>query len=100
MSDPSTSTNPPTIHEATLASGCSGLVEYGAVLTIDAAVKRRQQGLDVVVRGAEARANRAKAREIETAVGQPIIEDAPHAKAGPHALPHFHQRSRSPKGHT
>lgn len=63
------------------------------------AADRRRRGLDIVVRGSNHRANRAKAREIETMVG-PAMIDARHAKAGPHSLPHFHQLSRSPSGHS
>jgi hypothetical protein len=34
----------PTIHEAVLASGSSGIVEAGAAITFNAAVARRQAG--------------------------------------------------------
>ena len=91
---------PPSIHEARLVPGPSGAVEWGKELTEPEAVDRRRGGLDVVVRGPNSRANRATARRIEAAVG-PAIEDPAHkAYAGPMALPHFHQVSRSPRGHT
>jgi hypothetical protein len=90
----------PTVHEAMLASGASGAVEYGAQLTDADAVLRRGQGLDIVVRGPNGRANRAKARKIEEAVGTPVIEEDRHQNAGPYSLRHFHQVSRSPQGHT
>jgi len=63
-------------------------------------VDRRRSGLDVVVRGPNARANRAKARQIETAVGPPIEDAAHKSRAGRLALPYFHQVSRTPPGHT
>jgi len=91
---------PPTVQEAELASGPTGAVDYGAELTDEQAVQRRQQGLDVVVRGSDGRANKAKARKIEEGVGVPVILEARHQNAGPRSLPHFHQASRSPKGHT
>ena len=90
----------PTIHEAERASGPSGAVEWGSELGETAAVERRKKGLDIVVRGENRKRNRARARQIETAVGTPITEDAAHARAGPLALPHFHQTSRDPDGHT
>jgi hypothetical protein len=90
---------PPTIHEAELASGPSGAVEYGAEIDHPAAVARRQAGGDVVVRGNDLRANRALARSIEDAVG-PCIRSDPHDGVGPLALPHFQPRPRPPEGHT
>jgi hypothetical protein len=92
---------PPTIHEAALASGPSGAVEWGAELTMDQAVNRRRSGEDVVVRGDDEIANRRLARAIEAAVGPATKPQPPHTyAAGPHALPHLHQRSRVPAGHT
>jgi hypothetical protein len=92
---------PPTIHEAGLASGPSGAVEYGAEIDQAAAVVRRQAGEDVVVRGTDEDANRRLAYQIENAAGTASRPQFPHGRtAGPSALPHFHQSSRSPKGHT
>jgi hypothetical protein len=90
----------PTIHRAERASGADGAVEWGDELTVAEAVEERKKGLDIVAHGPDSRSNRNKAREIETAVGTPISEDAPHAKAGRMALPHFHQNARSPEGHS
>jgi len=78
----------------------SGAVEWGPELTPAEAVQRRKAGLDVVVRGPNQGKNRLRAQEIETAVGTPITHDVPHAKAAPLALPHFHQVSRDPEGHS
>ena len=89
----------PTIHEAELASGPSGAVEYGAEITFDAAVARRREGGDVVVRGHDLRANRSLAPSVELAVG-PCERSDPHEDAGPHALPHFQPAPRPPGGHT
>ena len=90
----------PTIHEAERASGPSGAVEGGPALTVAEAVQRRKDGSDIVVRGPNQGKNRQRAQEIETAVGTPITHDVPHARAGPLALPHFHQVSRDPDGHS
>jgi hypothetical protein len=89
----------PTIHEAELASGPSGAVEYGAEIDSDMAVTRRRAGGDVVVRGNDLRANRTLARAIESAVG-PCERQDPHDEAGPNALPHFQPAPRPPEGHT
>jgi hypothetical protein len=76
-------------------------VEYGAEIDEEAAVRRRQQGLDIVVRGDDTAANRALARKVEAGVGPPSKPQFPHtSSAGPQALPHFHQQSRSPGGHS
>lgn len=90
----------PTIHRAERASGPDGAVEWGEELTLEEAIQERKKGLDIVVRGPDPKSNRNKAREIETRVGAPVSEDAPHAKAGRMALPHFHQTSRVPDGHS
>lgn len=93
--------NPPaTVHEAGPVSGPSGGVVRGAELTDAQAVRRRSQGLDVVVCGPDGRANRRKAQEIESVVGTPYVFHVPHARAGPHALPHYQQVSGSPAGHS
>jgi hypothetical protein len=91
---------PPAIHEAELASGPSGAVLYGAEIDEKSAVARRQKGLDIVVRGDDSKTNRALARQIEAQVGPPTLPQPPEPKAGPLALPHFHQQSRSPEGHS
>ncbi len=91
---------PPTLHEAELASGASGVVYRGGEIDLAAAVARRRAGLDVVICGEDINANRALARTVEAAVGPLTRPQAPHEDAGPHALPHFHQRTRrSPEGH-
>src|SRR5208283_3440313 len=82
---------PSTVHEAELASGASGAVLYGPEIDPLTAVARRQQGLHVVVRGDDLRANRHAAEEIERAVG-PCIRQEPHKRhAGLLALPHYQQ---------
>ena len=63
------------------------------------AVARRQAGLDVVVCGEDIQLNRDLARAIESAVGPTTRPQKPHKRAGPLALPHFHQQSRVPDGH-
>ena len=89
----------PTIHEAELASGPSGAVLYGPPIDEATAVERRRQGLDIVVRGNETAVNRSLARRIESQVGPPTLPQPPEPRAGPMALPHFHQQSRLPGGH-
>jgi hypothetical protein len=92
---------PATIHEADLASGPSGAVEYGAELGEAAAVARRQSKGDIVILGDATAANRRLAYKIEAQVGTPSRPQFPHTSlAGQMALPHFHQQSRSPEGHT
>jgi hypothetical protein len=88
-----------TIHEAEPAPGPSGGVLYGVEIDFDTAVTHRQAGLDVVVRGDDGDNNRRLAYRIESAVGPPTRPQPPEPRAGPLALPHFHQRSRDPKGH-
>jgi hypothetical protein len=90
----------PSIYEAELAPGMSGAVEYGAEIDETAAVARRRNGKDIVVRGNVTRANRSLTYKIESQVGPPSPPQPPHRiTAGPRALPHYHQRSRSPQGH-
>ncbi len=91
---------PPTIHEVELASGASGAVEYGGEIDVATAVDRRKSGQDIVVRGDETAKNRKLARDIETAVGPSTRPQPPEPRAGPMALPHFHQQSRDPEGHS
>jgi hypothetical protein len=88
---------PPCICEAT--RGSLGRVIRGAEITETQAVAARLAGRDVVICGMETRVNRALARKIENQVG-PNELDPPHATAGPYALPHFHQVTRNPPGHT
>jgi hypothetical protein len=91
---------PPCIYEASLDSGPSGWIIRGAEIDLTAAIARRKAGDDVVVSGDVLRANRKLAWTIEAAVGKPTRPQEPHGSAGPHALPHFHQESREPGGHT
>jgi hypothetical protein len=100
-SEPAAASPSPTINEAELASGPSGAVEYGLEIDEPAAVARRKNGQDIVVRGNDTAANRALARRIESQVGTPSRPQFPHTgSAGRLALPHFHQQSRSPIGHS
>src|SRR5215831_9817429 len=83
---------PPTIHEATLASGPSGAVIRGAEIDRGTAIARRMAGDNVVICGTDLAANRELARGIEAAVG-PYKRQMPHRRhAGGHALPHFQQQ--------
>jgi hypothetical protein len=62
---------------------------------------RRTNKGDVVIRGNNNAANRALAYKVEAQVGPPSRPQFPHTSfAGQMALPHFHQQSRSPEGHT
>jgi hypothetical protein len=98
---PAAPESPPTIHEAGLASGPSGAVEYGVEIDEAAAVARRRNKEDIVIRGSNTAANRALAYKIEAQVGTPSRPQFPHTSfAGQMALPHFHQLSRSLEGHT
>jgi hypothetical protein len=89
----------PTIHEAFLASGPAGFVEYGAEIDEVAAVARRRIGENVVVRGNDVNRNRRLAEKIESAVG-PCKRNDPHRLAGPRALPHYQPHPRPPDRHT
>jgi hypothetical protein len=92
---------PTTIHDAELASGGSGAVEYGGEIDEATAVARRSNGKDIVIRGGDTKQNRSRAYQIEVQVGPPSRPQFPHkTRAGPMALPHFHQQSRSPQGHS
>ena len=100
--DESEASTPPilaTIHEAAVVPGFSGTVQYGAEIDEVAAVARRSLGLDIVVRGDDTAVNRRLARKMEAQVGTPSLPQPPHMRAGPRALPHFHQQSRNPGGH-
>jgi hypothetical protein len=97
---PKPAAGPPTIHEATRASGPSGAVLKGAEIDFAAAVARRRAGQDIVVCGEDVKANRSLARAIEEAVG-PCKRQEPHdLLAGPFALPHFQQKTQPPAGHS
>jgi len=72
----------------------------GTEIDVATAIARRRSGLDVVVCGANLKANRALAASIESAVG-PCQRGIPHSRhAGPLALPHFQQAAPPPAGHT
>jgi hypothetical protein len=89
-----------TVHEAELVPGPSGAVEYGMEIDELAAVARRRNGEEIVVRGDDTGANRARTYKIEAQVGLPSKPQPPHTStAGLMALPHFHQKSRLPRGH-
>jgi hypothetical protein len=89
---------PPTVREAFLGSGGAGFVDFGAEIDFAAAVARRQAGEDVVVRGEDMNENRRLAERIEAAVG-PCQRGVPHIRsAGAHALPHYQQTRRTPRG--
>jgi hypothetical protein len=72
----------------------------GAEIDFAEAVARRQRGEDVVVCGADIKANRRLAGAVEAAAGPATTAQIPHGKAGPLALPHFQQQSPSHLGHT
>lgn len=90
---------PARIFKAERAPGPSGVVLRGLEIALPQAVARRQAGLDVVVCGSAVDANRELAKVVEAGVG-PWVREDPHLAAGLHALPHFHQESREPGGHT
>ena len=84
-----------------VASGPSGAVDYGQEIDEAAAVALRQNKGDIVIRGNDSAANRRLAYKIEAQVGPPSRPQFPPTTfAGPMALPHFHQLTRSPEGHT
>ena len=88
-----------TVYEAILASGPSGAVYRGALLSFADAVKRRKLGEDVVVCGSSLTANRAMAQEIESRIGRWEAHHPHQHTVGKESLPHLHQESRSPEGH-
>src|SRR5438105_4967328 len=90
----------PTIHAAEREPGPSGAVLRGVELDMAAAVGRRRTGDDLVVCGVDTDANRRLASQVEATIGPASKPQWPHKRAGPMALPHFHQRNRSPDGHT
>jgi hypothetical protein len=71
-----------------------------AELGFAAAVNRRMAGQDIVVRGRDLVLNRNRARDVEAGVRPPTRPQLPHANKGSLALPHFHQRTRVPPGHS
>lgn len=101
LSDEAEAAHPATsIHEAGLAPGPSGAVEFGEEIDEATAVALRRNGQDIVVRGDNTAANRSLTYKIEAQIGPPSKPQFPHtSRAGPMSLPHFHQLSRSPKGH-
>lgn len=90
---------PPSIHEASLASGPSGSVLRGAELTREIAIARRLTGQDVVICGNDFKANRRLALDIESSVGTCERHEPHDALAGPASLPHFQQKVQPPSGH-
>jgi hypothetical protein len=65
------------------------------------AAARRRSGLDIVVRGPDKAANKRLAKMVEELVGRLVSPpELPHASAGALALPHYHQLSRVPPGHS
>src|SRR6266446_3358456 len=90
----------PTIHEAELESGASGVVLKGTEINLATAIARRKGEMDIVVCSDDLKANRKQAQVIETEVG-PCERHEPHDLwAGPNALPHFQQQSGFPGGHS
>jgi hypothetical protein len=89
---------PPVIHEAIRLP--NGSVQRGGVLTEEQAIAQRQAGDDVVVCGADQKANRRLAGYIERTANGSAKACFPHASAGANALPHFQPDPRPPDGHT
>ena len=90
-SDEPESTRPaPSIHEAELATGPSGAVEYGADIDEAAAVARRKGGEDIVIRGDDTTANRALTYRIEAQVGLPSKPQFPHTNGASFKLQSEH----------
>ena len=96
---PRTAALAPRIYEAKLAAGPSGVVFKGREIDQTSAIAERHAGRDIVVCGDDVDANRAVAGTVESVVGSCKRHD-PHAKAGPHALPHYQQDMPPPAGHT
>ena len=95
--------SPPTIHAAELASGPTGVVLWNAEIDFASAVARRNEGLNVVVRGDDLRANRQLASAVEAALGACCRQEPHDRHAGSWALPHYQQTKREPpppRGHT
>ena len=96
---PLPASEPPKIHEATLASGPSGAVIKGTEIDLATAIACRLAGLDIVVCSNDHKANYNLAQKIESTVG-PYKLEIPHKGAGPLALPHFQPEPRGPAGHS
>src|SRR5207244_2097674 len=92
--------SPPAICEATRAIDGTGAVLRGQQLTRDQAEARRQNGLDIVVCGADETDNYLLAADIEAAAGPWTHHRSHPVNAGPRALPHFQQRRKPPHGHS
>jgi hypothetical protein len=86
----STASSDPTIHKAERATDGSGAVEWWDVLNDQQAVARRQQGLDIVVRGPDKTANGEKAKKLRRLWGHGSVTGW-HARQGPLSLPHYQQ---------
>jgi hypothetical protein len=85
------------VHDAEPIPGPDGVVEWWDPPISDAiALSHLQAEGDVVVRGADRRANRNKARELIVAAYGGFDEDRPHQ--GRMALPHFHPPGHRPEG--
>ena len=98
--EPSTGTSTPEIYEAIRTTDGTGAVIKGHLLTRGQAETRRQNGLDIVVCGADETDNYLLAADIEASAG-PWTHHRPHpVSAGPQALPHFQQRRIPPRGHS
>jgi len=95
---PATPPTPPQIFEATL--GSQGRVIRAAQIDQAQAEARRRAGQDVVVCGANHRANRSLAGQIETNANGKAKRCPPHHNEGPYALPHYQPDPRPPEGHT
>jgi hypothetical protein len=89
---------PPQIFEAVCGSG--GRVIRAAQIDQAQAEVRRKAGQDVVVCGANHRANRTLAGQIERNANGTAKRCPPHPNAGPYALPHYQPDPRPPAGHT
>jgi hypothetical protein len=89
---------PPQIFEAT--RGSQGRVTRGAPIDQAQAETRRKAGLDVVVCGADHRANRSLAGLIERNANGTVKRCPPHLNEGPYALPYYQPDPRPPDGHT
>lgn len=90
------------IHEADAPAGENGRVYKGAQIEKQAAIARREAGLDIVVCGDNADSNRQLAKEIEEAAAgaDNYRRHEPHPlTAGPDALPHYQPKVRPPEGH-
>ena len=95
-----TAAPPSTVHAAERTFDGSGIVDALEEITDDEAADRRRRGLDIVVCGEDLATNRHRAARIEGMVGPYTRPQPPHPSAGPYALPHYHQQSRSPDGHS